>query len=508
MLLNGLKEKTSDWLLDMISLGLFLGMLGLCGVSQAETNGNNESSANGEHWSIALRSIHDAHLLLNQEATHSQLPASTAKLLTTAYILQVLGAEARQHTLVLGTVESTGTVIGPLIVLGDGDPDISSRHFPFVKKTERGDPMLPMRSIAKSLYARGVRYAPDGMVVDAGKFPEDHHIPGWTADDQRFWFGAPVSALMFNDAMVSVELLPARRAGRLATVKITPDPLNVIINKVQTVGQHGEERPVQLIQSGNQYQLIGSVRANTGNFSALLAQPDPPYFAALALRQAAEEEGIVVGPTISVDRRPRSPGAWRSRYPSTTVLAERVSPSLAEEITVANKVSENTHVEVLLRDADLRRGGDGSRASAMQGLHNWLLQSGILNNGSSQLVDGSGLSRLDRLSAKELVSALAYSYQQSWGKIWRDSLPVAAVDGTLRHRFLDLPKGTIRAKTGTLRNAVTLAGLLRNKSGEAYVFAIMVDHFQGTDAEARARVDQVVRDIILGKSQLSPSRDS
>ncbi|WP_010640277.1 D-alanyl-D-alanine carboxypeptidase/D-alanyl-D-alanine endopeptidase, partial [Acidithiobacillus thiooxidans] len=243
--------------------------------------------------------------MLNQEATHSQLPASTAKLLTTAYILQVLGAEARQHTLVLGTVESTGTVIGPLIVLGDGDPDISSRHFPFVKKTERGDPMLPMRSIAKSLYARGVRYVPDGMVVDAGKFPEEHHIPGWTADDQRFWFGAPVSALMFNDAMVSVELLPARRAGRLATVKITPDPLNVIINKVQTVGQHREERPVQLIQSGNQYQLIGSVRANTGNFSALLAQPDPPYFAALALRQAAEEEGIVVGPTINVDRRPK-----------------------------------------------------------------------------------------------------------------------------------------------------------------------------------------------------------
>ncbi|MBU2761257.1 D-alanyl-D-alanine carboxypeptidase/D-alanyl-D-alanine endopeptidase [Acidithiobacillus sulfurivorans] len=507
MLLNVSKKKISDWLINVISLCLLLGMLGLCGVSWAATNGTHESNANGEHWSIALRNIHDARLLLNQEATHSQLPASTAKLLTTAYILQVLGAEARQHTLVLGTVEPTGTVTGPLIVLGDGDPDISSRHFPFIEKTERGDPMLPMRSIAKSLYARGVRYVPDGIVVDAGKFPEDHHIPGWTADDQRFWYGAPVSALMFNDAMVSIDLLPARRAGRLATVKITPNPLNIIINKVETVDWQGEERAVQLIQSGNQYQLIGAICANAGGFSALLAQPNPPYLAALALQQAAEEEGIVVGPTISVDRHPSS-DAWRARYPGATVLAERVSPSLAEEITVANKVSENTHVEVLLRDADLRRGGDGSRASAMQGLHDWLIQSGILNNESSQLVDGSGLSRLDRLSAKELVSALVYSYQQPWGKIWRDSLPVAAVDGTLRHRFRDLPKGSIRAKTGTLRNAVTLAGLLRNKSGEAYAFAIMVDHFRGSEAEARARVDQVVRDIILGKSQLSHSRDT
>lgn len=457
-----------------------------------------ELSVQKERWSILVLNLQNDAVLLDQNATHAQLPASTAKLLATAYILDVLGPESHQRTLILGANPVAGILHGPLIFLGDGDPDLSSRRFPFVRQTERDDPMLPLQKMAKDIYAKGVRYIPDGIIAEAGRFPEDRNLPGWTKEDQRYWYGAPISALMFNDAMVSVEIRPASRPGRLALASINPNPMNIISNSVVTVAQAAEVKPVQLEQSGDHYVLSGAIRVKNGSFSGMLAQPTPPFFAAMALRQALEEEGVRVGPHTEV--RHHSQNQYDpQQYPDTRILAEKQSPSLAEEVTVANKVSENTHVEVLLRDADLRRGGDGSGISAMQGFRDWLKRNGILQAEQSQLQDACGLSRDDRLSAQDIVSELKFSYLRPWGQTWRHSLPIAAVDGTLRHRLTELPEGSVRAKTGTLHNVVSLAGLIQNQQGVKYAFAIMVDHFQGSEASARARVDSMVREIVLGR---------
>ena len=228
----------------------------------------------------------------------------------------------------------------------------------------------------------------------------------------------------------------------------------------------------------------------------MLAQPDPAYFAAVALRQALEEKGILVGNPVQALNNKR--GAKQSRgYAHYALLAKHESPPLVEEITVANKVSENTHVEVLLRDADLARGGDGSRASTMQGLHRWLSVNGILDT-QARLIDGCGLSRENRLSAADLVRMLLHSYQEPWGASWRDSLPVNSEDGTLQHRLSALPAGTVQAKTGTLRDALSLAGFIRDNLGhQQYAFAILVEHFRGPEERIRRRMDALVQRVAL-----------
>ncbi|MDD5375921.1 D-alanyl-D-alanine carboxypeptidase/D-alanyl-D-alanine-endopeptidase [Acidithiobacillus sp.] len=448
-------------------------------------------------WSILIQDMQKGSPTLSVQADHGQLPASAAKLLTTAYILHELGPETRQKTRILAQTIDDGVVQGPLIFLGGGDPDLSSRRFPFVRRTVRDDPMYPMRMLAVQVWAAGVRQIPEGILADATYFPADGTLPGWTEQDQRYWYGAPIHALMFNDAMIAVQIKPGRAAGVRTNAEIVPNPGGFIRNTVITVSAKDPIRPVRLEKSGNGYLLTGAISANGGIFAAMLAQPDPAYFAAAALRQALEEKGILVGNPIQVLNNKR--GAKQSgEYAHYALLAKHESPPLVEEIAVANKVSENTHVEVLLRDADIARGGDGSRASTMQGLHRWLSVNGILD-AQSRLIDGCGLSREDRLSAADLVRMLLHSYQEPWGESWRDSLPVSAEDGTLRHRLGALPAGTVQAKTGTLRDALSLAGFIRDNLGHRqYAFAILVEHFRGPEERIRRRMDALVQRVALG----------
>ncbi|MBU2817629.1 D-alanyl-D-alanine carboxypeptidase/D-alanyl-D-alanine-endopeptidase, partial [Acidithiobacillus ferrooxidans] len=312
-------------------------------------------------WSILIQDVQKGRPTLSVQADHGQLPASTAKLLTTAYILHELGPESHQKTRILARTIDDGVVRGPLIFLGGGDPDLSSRRFPFVRRTVRDDPMYPMRMLAAQVWAAGVRQIPEGILADATYFPADSALPGWTEQDQRYWYGAPIHALMFNDAMIAVRIRPGRAPGVRTNAEIMPNPGGFIRNTVITVSAEDPIRPVRLEKSGSGYLLTGAISAKGGIFAAMLAQPDPAYFAAVALRQALEEKGILVGNPIQALNNKR--GAKQSRgYAHYALLAKHESPPLVEEITVANKVSENTHVEVLLRDADLARGGDGSRA--------------------------------------------------------------------------------------------------------------------------------------------------
>ncbi len=456
----------------------------------------------GGRWSVLVQDVRGGAPVLSQNATAPQLPASTAKLLTTAYVLHTLGAQDRLLTRVLAQGLIAGRVVGPLIFLGGGDPNLSSRIFPFNGRTQRGPALSPLRDLAEQLWQAGVREVPDGILADSRLFPTEYAPTGWTPEDQRYWYGAPISALSFNDAMVEVLVRPGARSGQRASAEIIPNPLGVIRNAVKTVGAGEEVIPLRLEIVGEHWVLSGSIRARAAPVGAMLAQPDPARFAGLALQQALLDQGIRVTGEVRVRARGQGSAApQRPFYPGYVVLAQRRSPAIIDAVTVVNKVSENTHAEILLRDADLARGGDGDTHSALARLRDWLLREGVIDQ-QAEVADACGLSRNARLSAADLVRALAQSYQQPWGALWRASLPVGAEDGTLRHRLEDLPLGTVRAKTGTLRDALALAGLIRGNHGQEYAFAILVDHFKAPRAAIRSRMDDLVRRIALGESAL------
>ncbi len=102
----------------------------------------------------------------------------------------------------------------------------------------------------------------------------------------------------------------------------------------------------------------------------------------------------------------------------------------------------------------------------------------------------------DRIAPRALAKLLAYASHQPWGAAWRETLPVAGVDGTLSGRFKASPlKGRVFAKTGTLNESNALSGYITNANGKSLAFSVMVNgHKPGSNAETQA-IDKIVEAI-------------
>ena len=123
------------------------------------------------------------------------------------------------------------------------------------------------------------------------------------------------------------------------------------------------------------------------------------------------------------------------------------------------------------------------------------MEAGV-NDADFFLYDGSGMSPNDRIAPRAFAQLLSYASRQPWGAAWRDTLPIAGVDGTLSNRFKSSPlKGRLWAKTGTFGEIDTLSGYLTAASGKTLAFSIMVNgHRPGSDAENHA-IDRIAEAI-------------
>jgi D-alanyl-D-alanine carboxypeptidase/D-alanyl-D-alanine-endopeptidase (penicillin-binding protein 4) len=177
------------------------------------------------------------------------------------------------------------------------------------------------------------------------------------------------------------------------------------------------------------------------------------------------------------------------------VLARRVSVSVAEDIMVTNKTSQNLHAELLLRVLGKLFGGEGSFAEGTRVVRQFMVSAGVDDN-DFFFYDGSGMSMDDRIAPRALTRLLAYAAKQPWGQSWRSTLPVAGVDGTLAGRFRNSPvKGKMQAKTGTHNESNALSGYLETASGKTVVFSILVNgHRPRSNAEVQA-IDQIAEAI-------------
>jgi D-alanyl-D-alanine carboxypeptidase/D-alanyl-D-alanine-endopeptidase (penicillin-binding protein 4) len=177
------------------------------------------------------------------------------------------------------------------------------------------------------------------------------------------------------------------------------------------------------------------------------------------------------------------------------VLAAHISVPVAQDITAINKSSLNLHAELLLRLLGKVHGTDGSFAEGARVVRQFLTNAGV-DDGDFFLYDGSGLSQEDRTAPRAFTQLLTYAARQPWGAAWRETLPVAGVDGTLAGRFKDSPlKGRLWAKTGTHSEGNALSGYLTTASGKTLVFSILVNgHRPGSEAEVQA-IDRIAEAI-------------
>ena len=251
-------------------------------------------------------------------------------------------------------------------------------------------------------------------------------------------------------------------------------------------------------------------------YHGVLAVEDPAAFTAAAFKQALINRGITVtGTAVTRHRSPTGTGNFvderaeplkLSRSQQLTieapvegrkVLATHTSVPVAEDMMLTNKISQNLHAELLLRLLGKVHGTDGSFEQGARVVRQFLIGAGVDDN-DFFIYDGSGMSPFDRIPPRAYTQLLVYAAKQPWGAAWRDTFPIAGVDGTLAlaGRFKDsLVKGRLWAKTGTLNETNALSGYLKANSGKTIVFSIMVNgHRPGSDAELHS-VDRIAEAI-------------
>jgi D-alanyl-D-alanine carboxypeptidase/D-alanyl-D-alanine-endopeptidase (penicillin-binding protein 4) len=410
------------------------------------------------HLGYEVVDLDSKTVLASQLSNGFFTPASNDKLYTTALALDRLGPDYRFIT------ELRMDPQRGLQLVGGGDPNLSGRVLPYNVAAKDGDPLAVLRGFAETLWAAGIR-AIDGDVSGvSSRYPHHLYPSGWELNDTLYGYGAPVTALALNDNTVTLLLHPTGN-GDLADIQTIPAfPHLIILNTVLTSAGGRTKLHVDRQPGSNELTISGSIATTVPELRADVAVDDPALFAAEALVDVLRDQGITVQ------------GEARADYvsqPSGVIVASHQSAPLSQIVQIINKVSQNLHAEMLLDE--------------LQHVDPALTR----DTADFSSSDGSGLARQDLVTPDATISLLERMWEGGNRDLWLQSLPIGGVDGTLQHRFHDIPGADrIHAKTGSLTHVNALSGYVETPNGKWLAFSVLVDQTLMPDREVREFLDR------------------
>ena len=365
-------------------------------------------------------------------------------------------------------MDASGKISGDLVLYGGGDPSLSARRYPYDReKPFEDDLLLPLREMARQLKDKGVRHVTGRIVGDDTAQDFDPIPSGWSADDGLFEYGAPVSALTFNDNVFGLTL-----SAKGITLNPAIEYFS-LLNQVSTLADKPRRVRIDRQPGSRTVVLSGNLPPEAKEYSNDLAVDDPALFAAVAFRQVLREEGIRVDGRA--EARHVAPASLESFE-----LARRESPALPDLLKVVDKVSQNLHAELVLRAARQK-----------MPFSDFLKMAGI-DEKEVNFEDGSGMSRLNLVTPKAVVELLRFIEKQGQLELFRDFLPVGAEDGTLRNRFDKSAKAkAIRGKTGSLSHVSALGGYAESRRFGTIAFQIVANNYNAPSQEVRTAIDRI-----------------
>ncbi|TXH98621.1 MAG: D-alanyl-D-alanine carboxypeptidase/D-alanyl-D-alanine-endopeptidase [Rheinheimera sp.] len=425
---------------------------------------------------------HNADILLQ--------PASTLKLLTSAVALDQLGPLWRGETELLADAadlaeaRQTGILTKPLYLKGKGDPDLD---------------YAAVLTMLSELHNEGVRELRAGVILDRSWFSPSLPDPAAAAFDEspRARYNYIPDALGLNQQMLQLQLRSDATSVQLSSLPLLTD-LTLISELQLTDARCDQFNADLLVLTERQRPDIGVELVLNGEFPRnCLHQEEAAWLSRdllwqLSLSQAWRQLGGRLAGVVPV--------AQGQTPTDAVVVAQHFSRPLPQLLQQLNKNSDNGLARTLalqlgrLAPTDANQTQPDSAVAAEQYVRQWLAQRQLPTEGL-MLDNGSGLSRLARISASQLAALLQYAWQQPWGLDLASSLPRAGVDGTLQNRMrTTTARDSARLKTGTLRNGTGLAGYVFDRQHRAWIFVGLVNAEQGV-AKGRLLLDQWVEQV-------------
>jgi D-alanyl-D-alanine carboxypeptidase/D-alanyl-D-alanine-endopeptidase (penicillin-binding protein 4) len=432
----------------------------------------------GKAWkdadvSVAILDVATGKLLASFNEHRAMNPASNAKLYTAAAALAILHGEHRYETSLSGVVK--GASASSLTLRGYGDPSLTSAD---------------IGALVTELREHGVHRIDGDILVDQ-RFYDDQTTPPAFEQKPDEWatFRAPVSALAVNENTVTLEIRPSE-AGQTAHAFFEP-PGFVDIDGTVTTGTGSGADTVGLVLSKNGARLSAKLSGDVGEDAKLVRftrrVEDPTLLAGYVLRAALEQAQIKVT------------GEVKTGVGKGPVIAKHLSAPLSTLLYALGKQSDNFYAEMIFKSLAAEQKGRPAHAGDSAQLVAKAVAD--LNASDEGLVikNGSGLYDANRVTTSSIVRLLRSAWQDSAiAPEFVAQLAIGGVDGTLHGRLLvERTRRSVRAKTGTLDDAIALSGYVLGPAGKDPVaFSILFNKIPGHAAHARVDADRLVRAIV------------
>ncbi|NDU71879.1 D-alanyl-D-alanine carboxypeptidase/D-alanyl-D-alanine-endopeptidase [Actinomadura sp. DSM 109109] len=438
-----------------------------------------DSRLEGATVGAVVRDARTGAVRYSRGATAPVMPASNMKLYTSGAALSLLGPGYRFRTGVYARAVSGPSVKGDLYLKGTGDPTTRAADYD---------------RLAAQVAARGIRRVEGDLVADDTWFDAVRTPSHWDPTDLQYYYAAQTSALTvapdddFDAGSVQVAVRPGAAEGAPVTVGLSPATRTVKIDNKAVTGRPGTPSTLAVNRANGSDTIVvsGSYPAGAAPYTTLRTVENPALYAADVFRSALRAHGVTVKGATERGRTPKGSAA----------LASRASMPLSRLMVPFLKLSNNMVAETLVKAIGREKAGKGSWAAGLPVVARHARGQGV-PTARLKIADGSGLSRENRTTARDISTILRRAQGAPWFTGWFRSLPVAGdpdrLDGgTLRSRMGSTPAaGNVHAKTGTLTGASALSGYVTDPSGRRLVFAVVLNGYQGAapkDIEDRIAV--------------------
>jgi D-alanyl-D-alanine carboxypeptidase/D-alanyl-D-alanine-endopeptidase (penicillin-binding protein 4) len=451
---------------------------------------------------IKVTSLDTGKVLFEDNAHKLLRPASNMKLYTVSTALDRLTPDFRFTTSVYAPnrPDNSGVIKGDLTIFGRGDPSLAARF-------NNGDYFKAIDDLASRIVAAGVKRVDGDLIGDESYFVGPHYGSGWEWEDLTWYYGAEVTPLTVNDNALDLFVKPGPSVGKPALITTgPPDPLLQVVNKVVT-SSAGTKRNISISRDLGEdvITITGNIALDDKGYTGGIGISHPAMLFIYLLRSSLAKQGVTVKGRSRTQNLDATTSAITNTKPIITASMMSSSKPTAVEIATYQsppfsliaaqtlKPSQNLYTELILRtlgkvaaplstaEASL---GQTTEDLGLEAVKAFLTTAGIRPE-SLVLSDGSGLSRNDMITADASVQLLTFMSRHRYADVFRDALPIAGVDGTLRTRFRNTPAANnLRAKTGSLSSAASLSGYVTTAAGEKLAFSIMVNNYPN-DVEPR-----------------------
>lgn len=407
-------------------------------------------------------------------------PASVMKLLTTYAGLELLGPAYTWPTMLYANGKIIdGVLHGDLIIKGYGDPKLDLENFWL---------------LIHRLRQTGLHEIKGNLILDHSHYDIPADDPGEFDGQPYRTYNVLPEALLINYRTSTIHLFPEPEKNAVrAVVDPLPESLRVQNNLKLTQGKCGDWQNLLTIdvvadkEDKNNFTvaLNGSFSRQCGKQSYMLSLQDSAVYTRDLFKRLWGQQGGVFHGDVMSGQTPQS----------LSPLKIYQSPPLADIIRGINKFSNNIAARQLYLTLGIGdvviNNSPATLAKSEMAIRQWLA-SKQLNFPELIVENGSGLSRKEQISARHMGQLLLAAFNSPVMPEFISSLPIAAVDGTLKNRFTDTPvKGLAHMKTGALNNVRALAGYLLDKSGRRVIVVFFVNHEQA--GQSRAAMDTLVQ---------------